>query len=93
MTKRGPYVNEDMNQVGYPASDWTYAEARKAAASYVRETISWEWGRSKFIGKRDWTGHDCDAVFTSDANKELVYEVVCTCQPEPMYLFETYDAC
>jgi hypothetical protein len=84
LSARGPYVNENTYQVAYPVADWTYADARRAAASFAREESGACIGRSRFLGKREFTGHECPGWEEIDGGS-------CECKPEPMYLFETYE--
>ena len=82
--KRGPYVGGSLTGYGevyFPDFDWTYNEARTAAAEYADEMIG-PWGRSHYDGKRQIQIHDHD-------DWEEVTEDNC---PQPMcWTFSTYE--
>ena len=54
--KKGPYVNEDQDQLYLPVSDWTYNEARSEAATWASEFS--DDLKSKYYGKIAVPLHD-----------------------------------
>ena len=57
--KSGPYASVDGDELYLPTFDRTYNEARKEAAEWAQE-MAWDFGRSRYEGKRQIQIHDHD---------------------------------
>ena len=79
MIKRGPYVNEMLSEVYYPASEYTLNEARHEAAGHARETVG-DWARTRYDGLQELALHDHDE-----------WEECTTCPAEPTWAFAIYE--
>ena len=72
--RRGPYFNEDGDELYLPVADWPYNLARTAASEWAEETTD-PWGRSRYTGKHGIPIHDHDGW----EGCEACPDVLCWC--------------
>ena len=82
----GHSSTEDYGEILLPVSDYTYNEARVAAAEYAEEMLDL-WGRSRYEGKATVALHDHDEPWPG----EITDECLPTCTMERVWRFETYE--
>lgn len=76
---RGPYISSDYDAVYLPVADYTFNQARTAAASWAEDVLD-VWGRSRYTGKQNVPLHD-----------HRDWEECETCPAEPTWCFDVYE--